>query len=95
MQLLILLFVVPTIFRLCWDYRTIEIKKQSVNYPIHTLVTGGLMVLIGIIFIYYPVATWWKAILMQFAIFFMFFDYLLNFFRNQDVFKYLGKFDDK
>jgi len=78
---------IPLVFRLTWDYITIVKLKQYVNHTGHSVVTGILMLTLSyIIFQTDPLSNIFQPLLLQWAIYWLFFDYSLNLLRGKHFF---------
>lgn len=79
------LMFVPMTIRLFFDYITIK-NGIKVDHKIHTYITGSLMVLVSLFSSWYEPASWWQLLFLQWAIFFLLFDYSLNVIRGKNFF---------
>lgn len=95
LQLLNLLFLLAPLSRIAWDWYTIEVKQQSIRYTLHNIVTGltlALQIALLTTLLGTPLE---DAILMSWSIYYLLFDFGLNFFRGKPVFTYYGDFSDR
>jgi hypothetical protein len=82
------------VLRTIWDQITIEEKNKSIRYALHnavTLVVIGIQVsvvrLVGV--------SYFDAILFSVALYWLLFDFMLNYVRNKPVLSYYGDFTDE
>jgi hypothetical protein len=82
------------VLRGIWDWWTIEIKKQSINYAVHNSVTALIILLQTCLLAYITPTPPWEALFISVALHAMLFDYFLNGLRGKPVFSYYGNFKD-
>ena len=82
---LMLLLIVPLIFRLWWDYKTIVTESKEPNHTKHTIVTGVVMLALCVfVWRFGPAKYFFQPLFLSFCIFLMFFDYTLSLLRGLD-----------
>lgn len=77
------IILVPLIQRLMLDMITIEVDKQEVNHKLHTAISAGVMIVCGLVVQVVDHVSWWKAVVLEWAVFFLLFDLLLNWMRGK------------
>jgi hypothetical protein len=78
-----IIIVVPLIQRLTLDLITIEVDKKEVNHKLHTAISAVVMVACAAVIQMVDHTSWWKAVVLEWGVFFLLFDLVLNWLRGK------------
>jgi hypothetical protein len=95
LSLVTMIYILAPLIRVIWDEDVIEHKQKSINYFFHNFVTALLIAFQVFIAHWIGQVSIFDALFFSLALYWLLFDFALNYVRGKPVLSYYGDFEDE